>query len=65
LEERIVPSERQKEIKRRRHRRKRVTQLKRKAASASISDKVEIASKLRTLTPGAEVIIQNLGLEDR
>lgn len=58
-------SERQKEIKRRRHRRKKVAKLKGRAASASVSEKAVIAGKLRDLTPGAEVIIGELELEER
>ena len=61
----VGSSERRKEIKRRRHRRKRVAQLKQKAAKANGSEKIEIANKLRALTPGAEVIIETLALEDR
>lgn len=39
--------------------------LKRKAAAANPSEKAAIAQKLRRLTPGAEVIINSLGLEER
>lgn len=58
-------SERRKEIKRRRHRRKKVAKLKVKAKTATVSEKVEIAARLRKLTPGAEVLIEAMGLEDR
>ena len=58
-------SERQKEIKRRRHRRKKMTQLKRRAEKATVSEKAVIATKIRSLTPGAEGIIEKLSLEER
>ena len=58
-------SERQKEIKRRRHRKLRVNQIKQRAEKASVSEKAHLASKLRALTPGAEVIIDALSLEER
>ena len=50
-------SERGKEIKRRRHRRKKLTQLARRLKKATVSEKGVIAAKVRRLTPGAEVII--------
>jgi hypothetical protein len=58
-------SERKKEIKRRRHRRQKVALLKRRSAKATVSEKQVIAHKLRELTPGAEPIIEKLGLEGR
>ena len=58
-------SERQKEIARRRHRRQKVAKLHSKLKKATVSEKVVIAQKLRSLTPGAEVIIANWGLEGR
>lgn len=58
-------SERKKEIDRRRHRRQKVAKLKSKLKKATVSEKVVIAQKLRALTPGAEVIIANWGLEGR
>ena len=57
--------ERHKEIAKRRHRKKKLKILKRKAAKATISEKAHIATKIRKLTPGAEVIIATLGLEER
>ena len=39
--------------------------LKKKAAKANPSEKIAIAAKIRKLTPGAEVVIANLGLEGR
>lgn len=58
-------SERKRELRRRRHRRAKVDQLKRKAVSASVSEKAVIAEKLRRLTPGSTAIISNLQLEER
>ena len=56
-------SERQKEIKRRRHRRQKLQKLKTRVARASASEKTEICKKLRELTPGAEQIIRDHELE--
>ena len=58
-------SERRKEIKRRRHRRKKIEMYKQRLAKATVSEKQHIASKLRELTPGADAIVQTLSLEDR
>jgi hypothetical protein len=58
-------SERHKEIKRRRHRRKKITALKGRLAKATVSEKHVIAEKLRHLTPGAETIIATWGMEER
>jgi hypothetical protein len=55
--------ERHKELRQRRHRRKKLAILKRRAAKASASEKAVIAAKIRNMTPGAEVIIANWGLE--
>jgi hypothetical protein len=57
--------ERQKELKRRRHRKKKLKVVKRRLAKATISEKAHLAAKLRRMTPGAEVIIGTLGLEER
>ena len=56
-------SERRRELRRRRHRKGKVTQLKKKAEKANGSEKPIIADKLRGLTPGANIIIKELGLE--
>lgn len=56
-------SERKRELRRRRHRKIKVTKLKARAEKANASDKQVIAGKLRGLTPGAETIIKTLGLE--
>jgi hypothetical protein len=52
-------SERHKEIKRRRHRRKKLGHLAKKLKTAKVSERPVIADKLRRLTPGADVIIAN------
>ena len=57
--------QRQRELSRRRHRKKKMTILKRRATKATPSEKAHIAAKIRKLSPGAEVIIQTLGLEER
>jgi hypothetical protein len=58
-------SERKKEIKRRRHRLKKMGQLDKRRAKATVSERAVIAEKIRRLTPGAEVIIRNWSLEER
>ena len=58
-------SERKTEINRRRHRRKKLALLKKRVPKATVSEKLVIVEKIRRMTPGAEVIIANLGLEER
>lgn len=58
-------SERRKELKRRRQRKRKITHIKRRSESASVSEKTNFANKIRNMTPGAEVIISKLGLEER
>ncbi len=58
-------SERKKELKRRRHRRKKMATFERKLKKATVSEKTVIADKLRHLTAGAEQIIDRWGLEER
>ena len=58
-------SERGKEIKRRRHRRKKVAHLKARLKKATVSEKVVIAAKLRDLTPGGAAMVAEWGLDDR
>lgn len=58
-------SERQKEIKRRRHRRQKVAKIKKRVEKANVSEKSVLAEKLRNLTPGAETLIEQLELEKR
>jgi len=57
--------QRHRELRARRHRKKKLTTFKRRLAKANPSEKAIIAGKIRRLTPGAEVIIANLGLEER
>ncbi|MCH2123021.1 MAG: DUF6800 family protein [Planctomycetota bacterium] len=57
-------SERQKELKRRRHRTVKLNQLKARAEKASTAEKAIIAAKLRRLTTGAEDLIVRWGLEE-
>jgi hypothetical protein len=64
-EYRRVANERVTEIRRRRTRRKKLTKLKKKLDKATVSERKEIASRLRSMTPGAEVIIANWGLIER
>ena len=58
-------SERQKEIKRRRHRKKKMAEYRRKVEKASVSEKAHIAQKIRKLTPGADDLITRMALEER
>ena len=57
-------SERKSELKRRQKRRQQVIRLKKRMVKATKSEKAEIARKLRTMTPGAEVMIANWGLAE-
>lgn len=52
-------SERGKEIKRRRHRRKKLIKLAKKVEKANASERTVIATKIRNMTPGAETILAN------
>jgi hypothetical protein len=54
--------ERKKEIKRRRKRRQKLTNLKKKLGKATKSEQVEIARKVRSMTAGAEVVIASWNL---
>lgn len=56
---------RMKELRQRRHRKKKMATLKRRAVKASASEKAVMAAKIRRLTPGAEIIIAALGLEEK
>jgi len=58
-------SDRKQEIKRRRHRKKKLGLWKRKLAKATGSEKAILAAKIRLLTPGCEVIIAAWQLEER
>ena len=57
-------SERGKEIKRRRHRRKKLAHLAKRLKKATVSEKGMIAAKIRNLTPGAEVVIDHWQLRE-
>ena len=57
-------SERGKEIKRRRHRRKKIEHLKKRVDKATVSEKGEIVRKLRELTPGADTVVAGWGLDE-
>ena len=56
-------SERRRELRRRRKRTKVVSQMKQRVGKASAADKAKMAEKLRRISPGAEFIIQAVGLE--
>jgi hypothetical protein len=58
-------SDRKQEIKRRRHRRKKLEHFKLRLKKATTSEKSVMAEKLRKMTPGAEEIIEHLGLQAR
>ncbi|MGE3405762.1 MAG: DUF6800 family protein [Pirellulales bacterium] len=58
-------SERAKEIKRRRKRREKLGKFHKKLGKATASDKLTIAQKIREMTPGAEVILNNWGINER
>jgi hypothetical protein len=57
--------ERHRELRRRRHRKKKMKVFKRRLAKATASEKTHIAAKIRRLTPGGAVIVKTLGLEER
>ncbi len=58
-------SERKKELKRRRHRRKKLSTFARKLKKATVSEKGVIAEKIRNLTPGSEIVLGNWDLDKR
>jgi len=58
-------SERGKEIKRRRKRRQKLAIMARKLKKASASERSVIAYKIRRLSPGADVVLQNMQIEER
>lgn len=51
-------SERQKEIRRRRKRREKITRFRSRLDKASQTEKTDMARKLRSMTPGSEVLIE-------
>ncbi len=58
-------SDRQQEIKRRRHRRKKYAAITAKLKKATQSEKAVLADKLRRLTPGCEELIERWSLEEK
>lgn len=56
--------ERQHELRRRRTRRRKYKIYARKAAKASAAEKAILAEKIRKLSPGCEVVIKRLKLEE-
>ena len=58
-------SNRMKEIKRRRHRKQKVAKFALKLKKATQSERLVIATKLRKMTAGAEVLNARMGLDDR
>lgn len=58
-------SERSKEIRRRRKRRIKLNRIKSKLPKASASVKAHWAEQIRRMTTGGELIIAQLGLEER
>ncbi len=58
-------SDRKQEIKRRRHRRKKLAKFAGRLKKATFSEKQVIVGKIRNLTPGAETIIANWGLQEQ
>jgi hypothetical protein len=58
-------SNRMKEIKRRRHRRQKLAKFETKLKKATTSEKLVIASKLRKMTTGCDLLIARMGLEER
>jgi len=58
-------SNRMKEIKRRRHRKQKLTKMQTKLKKATTSEKLTMAEKLRKMTTGCDELIARMGLEDR
>jgi hypothetical protein len=52
-------------LRRRRHRRKKLSLFARKLEKATVSERAVIAEKIRNLTPGCDVIIKRWDLEKR
>jgi len=53
------------EIKRRRKRRQKLAKFKKRLKKASVSERSVMADKIRRMTTGSEVIIENWNLEER
>jgi hypothetical protein len=58
-------SDRHQEIRRRRKRRQKLVLFKKRLKKATVSERSVMADKIRKMTPGAEVIIENWSLEER
>jgi len=58
-------SERKRELRRRRHRKKKLSIFSRKLQKSTVSERGIIADKIRSLTPGGEVIVANWDLGKR
>lgn len=58
-------SERGKEIKRRRHRRKKLAHWVKRLEKATVSERAAIAEKIRQMTPGCDIIVERLDLQQR
>ena len=58
----VTMCERKKELKQRRHRKKKLALLARRLKKATVSEKAVICEKVRKLTPGCEVILSAWGL---
>jgi len=61
----VAASERQRELRRRRKRKANYKHFKSKLESATVSEKLAIAAKLRKMTPGAEQLVTAWNLEER
>lgn len=61
----MAGSERMRELRRRRHRKKKLAYFKRKIETTRNPQEVEVyKDKIRRLTPGADVIFSNWGIAD-
>lgn len=59
----MAGTEREREIRRRRKRRATLAEMKLKLPKATAAEKVEMARKLRKMTPGCEILIKRWALE--
>jgi hypothetical protein len=67
-QERIIVggiSDRHQEIRRRRKRRQKLSLFKKRLKKATVSERTVMADKIRSMTPGAETIIEAWGLKER
>jgi len=58
-------SDRKQEIKRRRHRRKKIAVFKRRLKKATASERSLFVEKIRKMTPGCDEVVAHLGLAER